>query len=230
MAGAAAAALPAWATALGWVLALLVLAASARGLRAERFRGAAGAEARRVLLVATLAVIALRWFNTAALQGVVLHFLGATAATLMFGAWAACWMLALASLAGVLLGAAWQGSWPLDFLLSGALPVAVTVAVGIAAMRWIPANIFTFVMVNAFAAAALAMAASSLATAALAALLSGPEAALGGPATAYLAATPLLMSGEAFLTAGVVVMVVVYRPQWCAGFDDRTYLGPERPM
>lgn len=231
MAGAgAAAALPAWASALGWALALLVLAMSARGLRLERYRGEAGGEARRVLLAATLAVIALRWFNTAALQGVVLHFLGATIATLMFGGRLACWMMALASLAGVLLGAAWQASWPLDFLLTGALPVAVSVAVGFAAARWVPANIFTFVMVNAFAAAAVAMAASSLATATLSALISGPEAALGGPATAYLVATPLLMFGEAFLAGGVMVMVVVYRPQWCLGFDDRTYLGPERPM
>ena len=36
---------------------------------------------------------------TAALQGVVLHFLGASIATLMFGGRVACWMMALASLA-----------------------------------------------------------------------------------------------------------------------------------
>lgn len=221
---------PLWATALAWALALAILVACARGLPRERYRGEAGAEARRVLLLATLAIMALRWFNTAALQGVVLHFLGATVATLMFGRRLACWMMALASLAGVLLGAAWHGSWAFDFLLSGALPVAVTVLVGLAAARWVPANIFTYVMVDAFAAAALAMAASSLSRAALAALLSGPEAVLGGPATAYVVATPLLMFGEAFMAGGVMVLVVVYRPQWCASFDDRTYLGPGRPM
>lgn len=226
----AAATLPAWASALAWAMALAVLAASTRGLRLERYRGEGGSQARRVLLAATLSIMALRWFNTAALQGVVLHFLGATIATLMFGTRIACWVMALASLAGVLLGAAWQGSWALDFLLSGALPVMVTVAVGLAAMRWVPANIFSFVMVNAFGAAALAMAASSLATALSAAALSGPAAVSRGPASAYLAATPLLMFGEAFLTGGILVLVVVYRPQWCAGFDDRTWLGPERPM
>lgn len=222
--------LPAWATVLAWLLALAVLAATLRGLPLQRYRGEAGAESRRVLLAAILVVMALRWFNTAALQGVVLHFLGATVVTLMFGGRVACWVMALASLAGLMLGAAWQDSWPLDFLLSGALPVSVTVLVGFAAMRWVPANIFSYVMVNAFAAAALAMAASSLVTASLAALLSGPEAVLGGPATAYLAATPLLALGEAFLSGGLMVMVVVYRPQWCPDFDDRTYLGPEREM
>lgn len=225
-------ALPAWATLAAWALALAVLAGCARGLPAGRFRGEAGAEARRVLLLAALAIMGLRWFNTAALQGVVLHFLGATIATLMFGGRVACGVMALASLAGVALGAAWQGSWPFDFLLSGALPVAVTALAGIAAARWVPANIFTWVMVDAFAAAALAMAASSLVSAALSALMgaTGAGGAASGPAAAYLAATPLLMFGEAFLTGSVMVLVVVYRPQWCPGFDDRTYLGPQRPM
>ena len=210
---------PAWATVPAWGLAVAVLAASTRGLRLERYQDSG---LRQVLLVAALAIVAIRWFNTAALQGVVLHFLGATIATLMFGARIACWMLALASLAGVLLGADWEG-WAWDFLVSGALPIAVTVLAGMAAMRWVRANIFTYVMVNAFAAAALAMAASSLAKAAVAALVDGPAAA-------YLAATPLLMFGEAFITGGVMVLVVVYRPQWCVSFDDRTYLGPEREM
>src|SRR5690606_15174660 len=111
------------------------LACAMRGPDLARYRGAEGAESRRVLLAVMLGVVALRWFNTAALQGVVLHFLGASIATLMFGARIACWTMALASLAGLLLGAAWQGSWPLDFLLSGALPVAVTVLVGMAATR-----------------------------------------------------------------------------------------------
>lgn len=211
---------PAWATALAWGLALGVLAVCTRGMRLDRYRS--DPEARRVLLAAMLAIVALRWFNTAALQGVVLHFLGATFVTLMFGARIGCWMMALASLSGVLLGAAWQG-WAMDFLFAGALPLLVTVLVEFAALRWVPANIFTYVMANAFGAAALAMAASSLAKAAA-------MAALDGPAMAYLAATPLLMFGEAFLTGGIMVLVVVYRPHWCTSFDDRTYLGPERPM
>lgn len=222
--------LSAWIEALAWVAALAALAWAARGPWRERYEGEAGAGPRRVLLAATLATMSLRWFNTAALQGVELHFLGATIATLMFGARAACGMMALASLAGLLFGAAWQGSWPADFLVTGVLPVAVTVLVGMAATRWVPANVFTYVMANAFGAGALAMAASSLAKAAMAALLGGPGAAFGGPAAAYLVATPLLMFGEAFLSGGIMVLVAVYRPQWCLSFDDRTYLGPGRQM
>jgi len=221
------AALPAWAALPVWALALALVAASLPGLRA----GPAHAAGRhRVLAAVVVAVMALRWFNTAALQGVVLHFLGATVATRMLGARAALFAMALASLAGLLLGAAWQAHWALDFLLTGALPVVVTVAVGWASARWVPANIFTYIMVEGFVAAALAMAASMLARFALASALAGPEGALGGPATATLAATPLMMFGEAFLSGGLLAIVVVYRPAWCASFDDRTYLGPGRPL
>ncbi|MCD9031722.1 energy-coupling factor ABC transporter permease [Luteimonas sp. Y-2-2-4F] len=219
--GAADVALPGWVQALAWAGALLVLLRSAGPLRA--YLHGAEPDALRVLLVAAAALAGMRWFNTAALQGVMLHFLGATIATLMFGAGVACWAMAAVSLAGVLLGAAWHG-WALDFLVAGALPVAATALVSRAALRWAPRNIFVYVMLNAFAAGALAMAASVLAKAAATAWFGGRAAA------AYLAATPLLMFAEAFFAGTVMVLVVVYRPHWCRSFDDRDYLWPQRPM
>ena len=160
---------------------------------------------------------------TAALQGVMLHFLGATIATLMFGAGTALWVMALVSLAGLLMGAAWQG-WAMDFLATGALPVMVTALVSWAARTWLPRNVFTYVMLNAFAGGALAMAASMLAKAAVVALLGGRALA------AYLVATPMLMFAEAFFAGTVMALVVVYRPHWCRSFDDRDYLWPEQRM
>ncbi len=205
----------------GWLAAALVLVRTFPALR--RHAESIDDEGRRVLVLATLALAAMRWFNTAALQGVMLHFLGATIATLMFGAGPACWVMALVSLAGVLLGAAWQG-WAMDFLATGALPVAVTATVSWAARTWLPRNVFTYVMLNAFAGAALAMASSMLAKAAVTAWLGGRALA------AYLVATPMLMFAEAFFAGTVMVLVVVYRPHWCRSFDDRAYLWPERRM
>ncbi|MCW5580307.1 MAG: energy-coupling factor ABC transporter permease [Luteimonas sp.] len=213
--------LPQWSQWLAWALAAGVLAACAPALRAM-LRGADG-EGRRVLLLATLALAAMRLFNTAALQGVLLHFLGAAIATLMFGAGVACWTMALVSLAGVLLGATWHG-WAMDFLATGALPVAVAALASWVARTAAPRNIFTYVMLNAFGGAALAMAASMLAKALVTALLGGRTVA------AYLAATPLMMFAEAFFAGTVMVLVVVYRPQWCRSFDDRLYLWPQRRM
>ncbi len=214
-------ALSGWAQWPAWLVAALVLARAAPALR--RHVAMADAEAHRVLVVAVLALAAMRWFNTAALQGVLLHFLGATIATLMFGAGTACWAMAAVSLAGVLMGAAWHG-WAMDFLATGALPVAVTAIVSWAARTWLPRNVATYVMLNAFAGAAMAMAASMLAKAAVSAWLG--ERALA----AYLVATPMLMFAEAFFAGGVMVLVVVYRPHWCRSFDDREYLWPQRRM
>lgn len=204
-----------------WLAAAIVLVRSAPALRRALAEG--DGEARRVLIVAALALAAMRWFNTAALQGVMLHFLGATIATLMFGVGTACWVMALASLAGLLMGAAWHG-WAMDFLATGALPVAMTALVSWAARTWLPRNVFTYVMLNAFAGAALAMAVSMLAKSAVTAWLGGRALA------AYLVATPMLMFAEAFFAGGVMVLVVVYRPHWCRSFDDRAYLWPERRM
>lgn len=213
--------LPVAVHAAAWILAGAALAWQARPF-AQQLR-AGGRVALRVLLAATLGLVVLRWFNTAPLQGVMLHLLGASMATLLLGAGAACWMMAGASLAGVLMGAAWHG-WAMDFLATGLLPVGVTAFVSAAVRRWLPHNFFVYVMGNAFFAAAAAMASSVLIKSAVAALLGSRSAA------AYLAAAPLLGLAEAFLTGTLMAVIVAYRPQWCRSFDDRVYLWPGRPM
>lgn len=213
-------ALPGPLHALAWVMAVLVLGVASPGL--YRYLQKADAQRWQVLLATGVVLAAMRGFNTAALQGVLLHFLGATIVTLMFGAGPALWLMAWASAAGVLLGAAWQG-WAADFLLAGALPVAVSLLVCRLVAYFLPHNIFVFVMGNAFFGAALAMAASMLGKATIMALL-------GGQAAAYVAATPLLMFAEAFFAGTLIVVIVVYRPAWCVSFDDRVWLWPRQPM
>ena len=214
-------ALPGWIGGGALVVALMLLAWQVRPV-ARSLAGDGGARLR-VLLVAALALAALRWFNTAPLQGVMLHLTGASIATLLLGTGPALVVMALASLSGVLMGAAWHG-WGPDFAISGALPVLVTAAVSRAARRWLPHNIFVYIMANGFFASMLAAAASVLAKFAVAAWLGSRSAAM------YLAATPLMMFAEAFLTGTLIAVIVVYRPQWCASFDDKVYLWPERPM
>ena len=212
---------PGWIQVGALVLSLLVLAGQA-GPLAQVLKGSDRTRLR-VLLAAALALAALRWFNTAPLQGVMLHLTGASLATLVLGPRPALAVMAFASLSGTLMGAAWHG-WGMDFLVTGALPVAVTAAASRAARRWLPHNIFVYIMGNGFFASMLATAASVLAKFAVAAWLGSRSAA------AYLAATPLLMFAEAFLTGTLIAVIVVYRPQWCRSFDDKVYLWPERPM
>ena len=217
----AAPALPGWIEGGALLLVLVLLTLQARPM--ARYLAGDGGARLRVLLAAALALAALRWFNTAPLQGVMLHLTGASIATLLLGARPALAVMALASLSGVLMGAAWHG-WAPDYLVTGVLPVAVTAVASHAARRWLPHNIFVYIMGNGFFASMLATAASVLAKSAVAAWLGSRAAA------AYLAATPLLMFAEAFLTGTLIAVIVVYRPQWCRSFDDKVYLWPERPM
>ncbi|TXH72158.1 MAG: hypothetical protein E6Q88_06855 [Lysobacteraceae bacterium] len=197
-----------------------VLAWTARALPWHKLRG--DEEAWRVLAYAVGALIVLRWFNTDALAGVRLHFLGATVATLMFGPRFALWVMAAASLVAAAMGSAWYG-WGADFLVTGLVPVMVTVLFGRAAERWLPANLLLYVWVRAFLGGAIAIAASDL-------LKAGVDWRLGGSAyAAYLAATPPMMFAEGFFCGGAMALIVIYRPHWCASFDDARYLAPPPP-
>lgn len=202
---------------LAGVPAFAILAWAARRLPWFKLRG--DPEAWRVLMLTALALAALRWFNTDAVRGVQLHFLGATLATLMFGPRFALWTMAAAGLGAWAMGAAWHG-WAADFLTGGALAVLVTEAVGHGIERRLPPNLLIYVWVRGFLGGALAIAAVNLTRAAFAALADDPSA------TAYVVATLPMMFGEGFLCGGAIALIVVYRPQWCATFDDRRYLAP----
>ena len=199
-------------------IAALALAWAARQLPWYKLEG--DPEARRVLIVATLALSGLRWFNADAVAGTSLHFLGAGVANLMFGTPFALWVMAVVSLMAWLGGSDWLG-WGPDFVACGLLPVLVSHAV------WrfeqaLPANPVLYVLVNGFAGGGLALLASHILKAA-----GGLWLGVGEPAV-YLTAGMLMMFGEGFLCGGAMALVVVYRPQWCASFDDRRYLKPPR--
>ncbi len=180
--------------------------------------------ARLNLFLGTVVALVVLWCIRAGIHpGLGFHLLGATACTLMFGP-----RLALIAMTLVMLGAAAAGtlqwwSLPLNVLLMGAVPVAVSAAILHAVERWLPANLFVYIFAAAFFGAAAAMIATGLA----ASLLLG---AAGIYPFEYLAAeyAPwfLLMAwAEAFTTGAAITLMVVYRPDWVATFDDTRYLG-----
>lgn len=205
---------------IAFAFACALLAWAARGLPWYKLRG--DPEALRVLLLATVALAAMRWFNADALQGVKLHFIGATVASLMFGARFALWSMAAVSLAAWAMGSAWYG-WAPDFLVCGASGVLVSEAVGRFIERRLPPNLLIYVWVRGFFGGALAIAASHLLKAGVAAVQDDPSMA------AYLAAAPPMMFGEGFFCGAAMALIVVYRPEWCATFDDARYLPPQPP-
>ena len=104
----------------------------------------------------------------------------------------------------------------------GAVPVAVSWGILRAVERWLPAHLFVYLFVAAFFGAAAALLATGLAASTL-------LGAAGVYSFDYLGAEYipwlLLMAwAEAFTTGAAITLMVVYRPEWVATFDDARYL------
>ena len=172
-----------------------------------------------------LAGVLLLWTARAGIPqnpGLNLHLLGATILTLAFG-----WPLALLGLITVLLITTFLGlsgwdTFSLNALLLAGVPVLVAATVHQFVYRKLPNHPFIYIFLSAFLGAALTMGALAAASSAVLAL-SGTYG-LDALVREYLRYFPLLMFPEAFLTGGVLSILVVYRPEWVVTFDDETYI------
>lgn len=171
----------------------------------------------------TIVCLMLLWQIAADIQpGLNFHFLGATLFTLMAGP-----HLALVGLTLVLTAVtAWNGSGWDSFGLNGILMVALPVALSYALYRLIdsrlPNNFFVYVFGTAFAGAGAAVATVGLATTSL--LASAGTYPVDQLFELYLPYYLLLAWSEALVTGMTMALLVVYKPQWVATFDDRRYL------
>lgn len=174
-----------------------------------------------VFLGATVAVLALWLIKTGIKPGLHFHMLGATVLTLMFRPGFALFSLALVTGAVTLMTGQYK-ALPANLLIMGAVPVAVSWAIYRFADSRFTNHFFVYIFVNAFFGAALAIASVGLAS-------TGFAAAIGAYSMEYLLEEYLpyylLMAwAEAFATGMVITLMVVYKPQWVATFDDRRYL------
>ena len=174
-----------------------------------------------VFLAATVAVLGLWLIKTGIKPGLNFHLLGATVLTLMFRPLFALLAVALITAAITL----WHGEYAAfaaNWLIMGALPVAVSWGLYRLVERKLPNHLFIYVFLNGFFGGALAVVAVGLASTAFAAL-SGAYP-LDYLLEDYLPFYLLMAWSEAFATGMLITILVVYRPQWVATFDDRRYL------
>lgn len=174
-----------------------------------------------VFLGATVAVLGLWLIKAGIKPGLNFHLLGATALTLMFRPLFALLALGLVTLAITL----WQGEYAAfaaNWLVMGALPVGVSWAIYRLVDGRLPNHFFIYIFFNAFFGAALAIMAVGLtSTTYLAVSGAYPWSYLLEEHLPYFL---LIAWGEAFATGMMVTMLVVWRPEWVATFDDRRYL------
>ncbi len=175
------------------------------------------------LLLGFAVGLTLLWSLRAGVKpGLSLHMLGAMAATLTLGPWLALVALG-AALTGITLnGAVEWTSWPINFVLMAAVPVTVASAIQRSVERWLPAHFFVFIFVTSFAGAALSVMFQG-AIASMAMVAAGAYTA-DFLLSDYLPYFVLLGFSEAWISGAIVTLLVVYRPEWVAGFDDSRYL------
>ena len=171
----------------------------------------------------TIVGLVVLWTLRAGIRpGLAFHLLGATACTLMFGPKLALLAMSLVVLAAALCGSIEPWSVPLNVLVMGAVPIGVSLGVLRAVERWLPSHLFVYIFAAAFFGAALAMLSTGLTASAL--LASSGAYPFEYLRSDYLPWFLLMSWAEAFVTGGLITLMVVYRPQWVATFDDDRYL------
>ncbi len=208
----------AWAVASA-MLALAVLALAVRRAPWRRF---ASSEAVHVWYGTIFALVVLWSVRAVVADVVVIHLTGMGAFALASGG-----PLALVGGAVVAVAAALVFGTPLAnvaavFLASVALPAGVTLAMLRLTQRYLPPNFFVYAFAVAFLGSALGLAVAGLAAAAVIVLAGGADAA-----TVFGDYVPILIYlafAEGTLSGMVLTLLVVYRPQWVATFDDARYL------
>jgi len=189
----------------------------------RRARGARPGGFNPNLWLASCALVAALWLVRAGVEpGLMLHFLGAAALYLMFGAPLAIAGIGLVAIIAAALGAGGWQALPWQVLLEGALPVGVVHLARRALERRLPPNPFIYFIGIAFFASGLSLAAVAVATALLHAAVG--HYTVGYLMDNYLPYALLLAFGEAFLTGTLITVFVVYRREWVATFDDARWL------
>jgi uncharacterized membrane protein len=175
-----------------------------------------------VFLGTCVLLLPLWLIKTPILPGLDYHYLGATLMTLMFG-----WRLAVIGMSVVLAVAVVNGnldwaSYPLNMLVMGGVPVAVSHAVLRAVERWLPPNYFVYVFGAAYGGAALALTATVLTAVTI--LWLGSAYNFTQIANQYFPLILLLAVPEAFITGTVIAGLVAFQPHWVSTFDDDRYI------
>ncbi len=208
---------------VGWLWAghLLYLGVLLRAVQTAPWARLKDSHLQSVFFGSCVALLVLWSIEGGIRPGLHFHFLGVTALTLMFG-----WQFAVLAVSAVVLGlningnSGWEAlSW--NVLLMGALPAMLSNLALWAGRRWLPPNFFVYVL-SAFLGAAVALAVSSFAVVGIlsAAGLYTLELVMGEALTVL----PLMIFPEGLLNGMAITLMITYRPQWVATFDDKRYL------
>lgn len=204
-----------------WGLWLLVALLTVVIFRRTHWRMLADSANLNIFLAATVCVLGLWLIKTGIKPGLNFHLLGATALTLMFRPMFALLSLALLT-AAISLWHGEQAAFAANWLIMGVVPVGVSWAIFRLVDLKLPNHLFIYIFVNAFFGAALAIIAVGVFATGFIALAGIYP--LHYLMEEYLPYFFLISFSEAFITGMLITMMVIYKPEWVATFDDKRYL------
>jgi len=153
--------------------------------------------------------------------GMEYHFLGATLLTLMFGWQLAILGLIMESVVLVIMGEAQWQMFSMNMLLSGVLPVAISSSILYFVEHKLYPHFISYFFVGAFVNAAITIALTVYITSLM--MVAGGGYSYDYMSYEYLPYILLMIYPEGFLTGLIIVIMVVYYPQWVFSFDDNKY-------
>ena len=155
--------------------------------------------------------------------GISVQLSGACLMTLLLG-----WPLAVVLLSVVaavvwLVGSLEPEVWLSQWVWIGLVPATLTLALGAVLRRWLPAQVFVYILGRGFLGTALCIFLAGVLYELLYHLVGGVGVEQA------LVARWLMAWGDAFLTGMLVAIFVAFKPEWLATWSDQRYLVPPPP-
>lgn len=205
-----------------WFANLLALVLLGHCIRHAQWRRLAEPSLQHLWLASCVTLLLLWHIKTGIKPGLNFHLLGTTMLTLIFGPRLAIVALTVVLAGSTLFGAGGWTSLGLNLLLMAALPALFSYAIYSQAHYKLPRHVFVYIFVDAFVTAGLAMCLCGITVTALLAISGAYTSEYLG--SNYLPYFILMGWSEALLTGMATTLMVVYRPEWLATFNDRQYL------
>ncbi|MDX8386194.1 MAG: energy-coupling factor ABC transporter permease [Gallionella sp.] len=206
-----------------WLCNLLFMVLMYRAFRLANWRELFNNHLRFNALIGLVLGITIFWqLNAGVRPGFNFHLLGATLFLLMFG-----WPIALITLTAIMLGT-WIYSG-IDFLSLGlngllmlAIPIFVSQGLLYIGRRFLPKNLFVFVLFNGFLCAGFAMGIMMFATTMI--LLGFTDYTMSEIQYHYFIPAPILIFAEAFGTGSIATAFTVAQPEAMKNFSVADYI------
>jgi uncharacterized membrane protein len=202
----------------GWLWACRVAATIAVALAARRLDWKAllqDAPTLHRFAACTVGLLVLWSIRATVAQGPGLHILGVTTVTLVLGP-ASAMIATLIAEAVTGLTMKTESALAASWLAGSVLPVVATDGIRRLVRRMLPHDPFSFIFGCGFFGAAAATVAAHIGAYLM---VGAPDQIWSGAVPSSLGFLLLVAFPEAFINGAIITMLVVYCPQWLAGYD-----------